>query len=442
MHMDWTESADKFCNICRLVNVQTEITDTKDVLIIQMDVWSTADGNVIKRKTNITSIPDSLIKICSQTYKLASAVSLLSSNRPSCHYIAILSIKGKKWLQFNDLSSSITPWPRGGKDVLMLFYHTKSTATSKDHRKRYTDHCTTEPFRPCTVFARAFQTSITTTVSTITTTTTATTTCTSSATTTCTSTATTTCTTTDKSMHNVATGSSPIITETVGTATASTTSTVGASDMRCGGSSWTFINCKGFANNDGVSCYANSILQCLLQHNSVRNACVGSKYAELRDLANKYVDHTKKGNLSSRSVRRLLGAPFSVNSQQDAAEFLEALAIFCTPVRNCLNYTIRTYLRCSNCTYTSSRDENNIILPLVIPPGSTYSKIKRITFKFGQLGNDGGLCVMPMVLCIKHVKNYLQLMSFLLYSLRYMYLEMMGHFTNYAYLFVMLPVTV
>ena len=79
--MDWTESADKFCNMCsHPVQVRAEIIDAKNVLIIQMDVWSTVDGNVIKQKTNITSIPDSSIKICSHTYKLMSAVSLLSSN--------------------------------------------------------------------------------------------------------------------------------------------------------------------------------------------------------------------------------------------------------------------------------------------------------------------------------------------------------------------------
>ena len=155
----------------------------------------------------------------------------------------------------------------------------------------------------------------------------------------------------------------------------------------------TFIHCKGFANNDGVSCYPNSILQCLLQHNSVRNACIGSRYTQLCDLANNYVDRTKMGYLSSRFIHRLLGAPSSVNSQQDATEFLEALAIFCTPVRNCLDYTIRTYLRCSNCIYTSSRDESNIILPLVIPPGSTTVRLNKL---LSNLGNDGGFSLQYM----------------------------------------------
>ena len=61
---------------------------------------------------------------------------------------------------------------------------------------------------------------------------------------------------------------------------------------------------------------------------SVRNACVGSGYPALRNLANNYIDPTMEDLLSSRPICRLLQAPFSVNRQQDASEFLEALIIF------------------------------------------------------------------------------------------------------------------
>ena len=145
-----------------------------------------------------------------------------------------------------------------------------------------------------------------------------------------------------------------------------------------------FTYCKGFTNNDGVSCYANSILQCLLQHRSVRNAWVGSRYSAFRNLANDYVDPTKLDLLSCRPVRKLLRAPFSVNRQQDASEFLEALAMFYAPLSNCLQYTVRTYLRCTNCTYTNTRDESNTILPLVIPAGSTSVRLHEL---FAKLQN-------------------------------------------------------
>ena len=67
------------------------------------------------------------ITIGSSTCRVMSAVSLVSSTRPSCHYMAILSIKGK-WLHFKDLSVSTASWPCGGKDI--LFYCIKSTVAS------------------------------------------------------------------------------------------------------------------------------------------------------------------------------------------------------------------------------------------------------------------------------------------------------------------------
>ena len=41
--------------------MRTEIMNAKHVLVLQMDVWAAVDGNAIKRKMNITSIPDSTI---------------------------------------------------------------------------------------------------------------------------------------------------------------------------------------------------------------------------------------------------------------------------------------------------------------------------------------------------------------------------------------------
>ena len=78
-----------------------------------------------ERQTSYPYQIRSSITIGSSTYKLMSAVSLLPSTRPSCHYFTILSTKGRKWLHFQDLAASTAPWPRGGKDVLILFYHLK-----------------------------------------------------------------------------------------------------------------------------------------------------------------------------------------------------------------------------------------------------------------------------------------------------------------------------
>jgi len=73
-----------------------------------------------------------------------------------------------------------------------------------------------------------------------------------------------------------------------------------------------------FKNTDGVSCYTNSVLQSLLQHSALRNAFIASRYRALQELSNSYNNPSRREVLSSRKVRRMLGASFSVQRQQDA----------------------------------------------------------------------------------------------------------------------------
>ena len=158
-YYDCSQSINELCNTCNHpVKMHRESVNATHVLVLQMEVWSNSNnGEVLKRKTNITSIPDSSITVGSSTYTLISAISLSSSTKPGCHYMAILSIKGK-WMHFKGVSPSTAPWPRGGKDVLLLFYHIKSTvastgkASAKDNSRRKFSHSTTA--QPHTIFAR------------------------------------------------------------------------------------------------------------------------------------------------------------------------------------------------------------------------------------------------------------------------------------------------
>ena len=252
-YYDCSQSINELCNTCNHpVKMHREIVNATHILVLQMEVWSTVSGEVLKRKTNITSIPDSSITVGSSTYTLMSAISLSSSTKPGCHYMAILSIKGK-WMHFKGVSPSTTLWPRGGKDVLLLFYHIKSTvastgkASAKDNSRRKFSHSTTA--QPHTIFARTQLTRIATGT-----------------------TAASTCTRTTEPTTETTTS-----TTTSTRLTTHTEATTSASDCSSPNTTLIFTYC-GFTNNDGVSCYANSILQCLLQHRSVRNAWVGSRY--------------------------------------------------------------------------------------------------------------------------------------------------------------------
>jgi len=73
-----------------------------------------------------------------------------------------------------------------------------------------------------------------------------------------------------------------------------------------------FKTCVTFRNTDGVSYYANSVLQSLLQHSALRSAFIASRYRVLRELSNSYNNPSSGEVLYSGQVRRMLGAPFSV----------------------------------------------------------------------------------------------------------------------------------
>ena len=63
-YLEWILSASQLCDVCEHpIKMHAKIVNAKHALVLQMDVWVAVDGNVIKRKTNITSVPDSIITI-------------------------------------------------------------------------------------------------------------------------------------------------------------------------------------------------------------------------------------------------------------------------------------------------------------------------------------------------------------------------------------------
>ena len=52
MYMDWTQSTDQFCDTCQH---SVKVRNEKQLLILQVVVWNSIGGNVIKRKINIAS---------------------------------------------------------------------------------------------------------------------------------------------------------------------------------------------------------------------------------------------------------------------------------------------------------------------------------------------------------------------------------------------------
>ena len=314
---EWVQSSKDRCLHCHCaMEISREIVKANKVLIFKLNVWKFTNGNVSQRSTSVTGVSDSIVQINCCKYKLMSAVSQGAiTTKPGGQYKAILSVHSK-WLHCTDLSISQTSWPRGSKGVYLLFYQAelislpvKASPADTRTESRYQGMPNTTEM---TVLPPS-------------------------------------------TSSNARTASS---TRTTQDSTESATTTT--REHR-------YLNCRKFTNNDGVSCYANCILQSLLQHMPLRSAFISSRYRALRSLSQSYGEESNSATLSSRQVRRMLGAPYSETQQQDASEFLVSLCTFCSQIRSCLEFCTRSRTRCTRCPYTRFHDENNTVLLLTIP---------------------------------------------------------------------------
>ncbi|KAG8183559.1 hypothetical protein JTE90_003904 [Oedothorax gibbosus] len=81
----------------------------------------------------------------------------------------------------------------------------------------------------------------------------------------------------------------------------------------------------GYANKDYVSCYANSVCQCMFSFDQFMT-CIAQDPAVGKALQKLCQKHAQsKGLMDTRELRKEVGRPFSAKEQQDAEEFFSAL---------------------------------------------------------------------------------------------------------------------
>lgn len=142
---------------------------------------------------------------------------------------------------------------------------------------------------------------------------------------------------------------------------------------------------RGFQNTDNVSCYANTVLQCLLHLNDIRQLLISDKQNVLGKLAHRYENGMAK--LNTYRVRKYLGKYFSSNVKRDASEFLMALCTKHDYIKNLLECKIKTTNRCKSCNNTKCFINNNIIIsiPLNNLKKKSFRKIQElINITFSQ----------------------------------------------------------
>ena len=128
---------------------------------------------------------------------------------------------------------------------------------------------------------------------------------------------------------------------------------------------------SGFTNTDGVSCYANSVIQVLFNCqslvNEIRNNQLGPT---LQHSLHEYTSNS--GSCDTRTIREYLDNEtilYTLQQQQDCIEFLEALMDRSRPTFESLFGFQELYtIRCNTCNHTTANNApTSLILHLQIP---------------------------------------------------------------------------
>ena len=124
------------CDKCNApMKLCTKIVDAKQIIVLKLDVWNKVVGGakMVRRNANITSVPNSSIKVGDNLFTLQSSVHLLSSKSAGFSYISVVRSNGK-WIHCNNQVLSQECWPKGAKNLYLAFYEQTSSGGSKQRK--------------------------------------------------------------------------------------------------------------------------------------------------------------------------------------------------------------------------------------------------------------------------------------------------------------------
>lgn len=121
----------------------------------------------------------------------------------------------------------------------------------------------------------------------------------------------------------------------------------------------------GFQNTDKVSCYANTVLQCILHSSVIRKKLLN---VDKLDILSTLVHRYENGmlNLNTYSVRQYLGDYFSTCIKRDTFEFLIVICTQYDYIRNLVEHQFTVTSRCKSCGNTKVIIESNIVVSISV----------------------------------------------------------------------------
>lgn len=139
---------------------------------------------------------------------------------------------------------------------------------------------------------------------------------------------------------------------------------------------------QGLINADGVSCYAISAVLSLLNCHTLEKQYVNHH----DDLMKHIMDQYMEKRLDISSIRCLVNSKYSLQEQQDVAEFLMDLYPLSLVLQNAVMHQLKINRKCTNCgQYDHSEIHQNFIAPLTLPPIRSDNVNETCTYDFETL---------------------------------------------------------
>ena len=117
-----------------------------------------------------------------------------------------------------------------------------------------------------------------------------------------------------------------------------------------------FTDFHGFINTDNVSCYANSLLQCLFNLECINSAIMLSPNSELKKLCLDFSSLASNTALNCYQLLSQFHSPqFNIKQQQDSTEIFPLLLAKYNFLQCLTSFNTENSYKCQNCNYVKHR---------------------------------------------------------------------------------------
>ncbi|XP_046142521.1 uncharacterized protein LOC123987994 [Osmia bicornis bicornis] len=146
-YSEWNTVDDAVCTHCGQKGIlsKSDITTAENVFIIQLPLFHNKNGKIVDiKRPNIAAAHTESIHVAQNTYRATSAVLYIDSNsKGKKHYTCYIKHSKKTFVYIDDDTIQYKKqWPRGAKDVYVMFFERSNVGNHPMATKIHDTQCT------------------------------------------------------------------------------------------------------------------------------------------------------------------------------------------------------------------------------------------------------------------------------------------------------------